>query len=78
MRHKHDCDTCVFLGVEGVFDLYYHSPYPGETGWTVIARFGAGRDYKSGLHFANGIDAELTKALVIAKSLGLHRDFELG
>lgn len=47
-QHKHDCDTCKFLGVYGEFDLYY-CPNGGPT---IIARFGSlGPDYTSGLSF---------------------------
>jgi hypothetical protein len=50
-QHKHDCDTCVFLGRDGVYDLYFHEgSRPLMT--TLIARDGPDGEYCSGLAFS--------------------------
>jgi hypothetical protein len=45
--HKHDCNNCVFLGSFDGEDLYYH---PGQM-VSLIARWGKGGEYNSGLIF---------------------------
>jgi len=45
-RFKHDCSVCVYLGEFQDYDLYYCPDEP-----TVIARYGTGGDYLSGLYF---------------------------
>jgi len=67
-RYKHDCDTCTFLGRHGEADLYFcmqHGTMP-----TVIARFGAGADYTSGLLLAD-VDPYLAEARARAHARGL-------
>jgi hypothetical protein len=64
-KHKHDCDTCIFLGLsqDGQFDLYYH---PGKPPYeTLIARYGSNGDYKSGM-FMVGLDPHITEAHQLA------------
>jgi len=47
-RYEHDCDRCIFLGEDGIYDLYYCDRTP-----TVVCRYGnEGREYGSGLVFA--------------------------
>ena len=48
MRFKHDCDRCKPLGEHGDADLYFCDQ--GGVGLTVIARYGEGADYTSGLN----------------------------
>ncbi len=63
MRFKHDCDKCIPLGQQGLYDLYYHPSFSTQT---VIARYGnEGPDYKSGIALV-GIDPELTEAFGLA------------
>lgn len=61
MRFTHDCDKCIPLGQQGLYDLYYH-----PSNQIFIARYGnEGPDYKSGIALV-GIDPELTKAYDLA------------
>ena len=49
-RHEHDCEKCIWLGRHEKYDLYFceqENLFP-----TVIARFGDGGDYLSGMEFA--------------------------
>lgn len=46
-RYKHDCESCIFLGEFRQYDLYVCVSSP-----TIIARFGAGGEYDSGLEMA--------------------------
>lgn len=53
-QHKHDCDTCIFLGRFGDKDLYFHDG--GEHrrySTTLIARDGPLGEYSSGLWFSH-------------------------
>ena len=71
-RYTHDCDCCKFLGHLGDADLYVH-PGKGadEIHQTVIARYSSsGPDYRSGMGFAFGQDAELTEARQRAERAG--------
>lgn len=61
----HDCDTCIFLGRFEGADLYVHPE--GDT--TVIARFGEGGNYTSGLVFVGRV-RHLTEAHSRALKLG--------
>jgi hypothetical protein len=47
---EHDCTCCTYLGTENDHDLYHC----GQSGFgqTVIARYGYGPDYTSGLVFS--------------------------
>jgi hypothetical protein len=49
-KYQHDCDACTFLGQDstGKYDLYY-CPQGGILP-TVIARYGDGDNYYSGLY----------------------------
>ena len=69
-KHEHDCDECTFVGKfqgdKESFDLYYcKKTYP-----TVIARFGEGGEYFSGLGLV-GYIRSLGEALERVKILGL-------
>lgn len=72
-RHEHDCETCEFLGTVREFDLYFCT----SLGWdTVIARFGPGGEYYSGLEIAKmcyerGDDHPLASAYRLALWGGL-------
>lgn len=64
-RYPHNCSVCESLGTFEEFDLYF-CPSP----WvTVIARYGDGSDYKSGLP-AVGVDDALTEAARRAVAAG--------
>jgi hypothetical protein len=68
-RYEHDCESCLYLGREGKYDLYYC-----PTGPTVVARSSSeGGDYLSGLSFV-GRSAPLTEAFRRAEQLGLVSD----
>lgn len=45
--HRHDCDSCYFLGCHNGQDLYFCGN-EGVSGWTLISRFGEDGDYMSG------------------------------
>ncbi len=51
MRYEHDCSACQPLGEHEEFDLYFCSAHHP----TVIARFGEGPRYYSGLGAADRI-----------------------
>jgi hypothetical protein len=76
-KHKHDCESCKFLGRHEPTnaDLYYHPGSPG--GETIIARYGSeGSNYTSGWPFADGYP-ELQEAERLAKSAGyVEPDFD--
>lgn len=56
-RYTHDCSKCKPLGEFGEYDLYYCET-DLEKHPTVIARFGnEGKDYTSGLVFADYVPA---------------------
>ena len=75
----HDCELCVYLGEfevesdKNVYDLYYcnKGPFP-----TLIARFGDGADYISGLHFGiqdrDKMDSAIGEAYRRAKVQGFN------
>jgi len=68
-QHKHDCDTCVFLGRFLQYDLYYadHGGAPD----TVVARYGSeGHEYISGLAFVGHV-SPLTEAYLRALTRGI-------
>lgn len=52
-RFTQDCDQCVFLGLYEEYDLYY---CPQGDRPTVIARFGEGPEYYSGMGIAQFTD----------------------
>lgn len=66
-RYRNDCEQCVWLGRHSYFDLYF-CPQGGMP--TVIARFGPGPRYKSGLLRAD-VDAMLGEARDRAVTRGL-------
>ena len=71
-QHTHDCTQCVFLGRHHRYDLYYHNAHKHRT---VIARFGNGADYTSGLEFAIPIGSEpLYQAKLMAIKRGLIKE----
>ena len=44
-KHKHDCEDCILLGVDGVHDFYFCKNCDGGT---LISRYGSGGpDYRS-------------------------------
>lgn len=46
--HKHDCDTCLFLGTYHSQDLYVCSREQASLGMTIVARYGDdGHEYSS-------------------------------
>lgn len=50
MRYKHDCNSCISLGVFGDYDLYFCN----KVLKSVLARYGnKGHEYTSGLGSAN-------------------------
>lgn len=59
-KHEHDCDYCIFLGQLGSYDLYF---CPIELP-TVIARFGSGGKYLSGM-----LAAQLGQCTFLAEAL---------
>ena len=72
-EHKNDCPDCVFLGRSSatLMDLYFceqrEMPFP-----TIIARWGDGSSYKSGLVIAlTGKDQELYEGIELAVKSGL-------
>ena len=69
--HKHDCQSCIYLGTFGEDDLYYH---PGQRP-TLIARYGIDGNYASGLIFGeaeqNDMNSSLGEAYRRSKTLGL-------
>jgi hypothetical protein len=68
-RYPHDhCGLCVWLGRCGKHDLYF-CPQHGLP--TVIARFGAGPRYRSGMSMAD-IDPQLFEARLRAVKRGLY------
>lgn len=71
-RFKHECKHCVFLGAhihnQRWHDLYYCPANLGEP--TVIARYGEGGDYMSGMCFAGTLEP-LTVAKKMAEKRGL-------
>jgi len=70
-RFEHDCDRCVFLGIEGEHDLYFCVQGDGRP--TVVARYGDnGPDYTSALELADLIPA-LGVARRLARERGLLR-----
>lgn len=48
-RYRHDCERCTWLGRWHSYDLYWCAQHPTPT---VLARYGAGPYYMSGLVFA--------------------------
>jgi hypothetical protein len=68
-RYSHHCTDCVFLGQFQEFDLYYCSA-PRSNHPTVLAVFGVGGDYHSGLNFGWGQMEELVEARKRAQALG--------
>lgn len=72
--YAHDCDVCKFLGhlddgKDALADLYFCD----ETGMpTVIARFGKGSDYVSGIEFVGKVGS-ITEAYRRAIELGFVR-----
>lgn len=78
-RFQHDCDRCVFLGSDEVYDFYFcrgNEKKPVEHTATVIARFGSdGPEYGSGLEIALALehkkpDHSLVKALKLSRDRG--------
>lgn len=67
-RYPNHCQDCTYLGRLDKYDLY-HCPQHGLP--TVIARFGAGADYKSGMALAKAVDPELYEARRRALALKL-------
>lgn len=53
--HKHDCNTCTFLGnyrdISKAYDLYWHDDPIHPELITVVARYGNDENYISGLSF---------------------------
>ena len=71
-RYEHDCKSCAYLGQYREYDLYY---CPQHEFPTVIARFGKGPDYKSGMDFAvKGTIPELVEARWRALARGLIKE----
>lgn len=54
-RYEHDCAVCRSLGQWKQYDLYFCEKQ--AAGPTVIARYGVGGDYLSGMGFAGSIPA---------------------
>ncbi len=54
-KFVHDCDGCVFLGANDIYDFYFCP----DGGPTVVARFGSGgQQYLSGLEIAMGVETK--------------------
>lgn len=51
-RYPHDCSMCEFLGRSGDADLYFHDGKHLPMATTLVARFGAGGNYVSGIAFS--------------------------
>lgn len=80
-QYEHDCEVCIFLGINEVFGYDYYL-YKSADEVTVIARYGSkGREYISGLALAgfNPIirEAIIREAINLAKTEGMLSDEEI-
>ena len=76
--HKHDCESCIFLGDydDGNYDYdLYFCPNGGVSGNSIIARYGENEKYMSGTNFAVSslFEGDLENPLVIALIEAYHQ-----
>lgn len=68
-QHKHDCESCEFLGTfvdrKNVYDLYYHDS-PTAVLRTFVARYGNDEKYISGIGF---ISAHYALQVALARKI---------
>lgn len=76
----HDCSKCIYLDSEIIKDIKFDFYYCEQCCFpTVIARFGEGPSYISGLHAAKHMEKSdpedpLARALQLAKEKGFIQD----